>query len=433
MHPLGAKLAVSLTLAFSLAATGRAQDPPLNLERAIELALTRNERVPAEDQRVEAARARVARARAFFFPDLTVTGNYTRRQSESIRRIDNEDVTIQSLNALSATALLGATLFNARAFPLYRQARFDLEGVRLTAEDQKLQLAFEAAEAFVITLNDEQVLRAAGRRLEFAKTTLADAVARFDAGLVSSNDVTKVELEIATAERELARAEGSAAAARLQLENLLDTVIDGPLQVPEEIIATALSTATPDAQGISAALSMRLDLRASRERIRALRAFAVEPSRRIFPSLGLTGQYRSTNEGGISGRNNDGSLGLNLTWSLYDGGEWLAERAERKAQVRVAEFELENAEREAETEMQEAAVTLGSDRKSIEQAVRASKLARKNAEETGELYRQGLATALEVADANVRGFEADVAESRARYQLVLSYLGLRLASGKRPL
>jgi outer membrane protein TolC len=58
---------------------------------------------------------------------------------------------------------------------------------------------------------------------------------------------------------------------------------------------------------------------------------------------------------------------------------------------------------------------------------------RKNAEEVTTLYRQGLAGALTVADANIRLFEAEVALARARYGLGLSLLNLRTALGLGPL
>jgi outer membrane protein TolC len=58
--------------------------------------------------------------------------------------------------------------------------------------------------------------------------------------------------------------------------------------------------------------------------------------------------------------------------------------------------------------------------------------ARRNAEETSALYREGLASALELADANQRLFEAEVAEVTARYRMALAYLALREARGDAP-
>ena len=59
--------------------------------------------------------------------------------------------------------------------------------------------------------------------------------------------------------------------------------------------------------------------------------------------------------------------------------------------------------------------------------------ARKNVEETATLYRQGLATALELTDANDSRFEAEIGYSGAEYAMALAYLALRQAVGLDPI
>jgi outer membrane protein TolC len=417
----------------AVSATVATAQSSLTLEEAIELSLARNEQAAIADAQVEAARARVERARAFFFPDFTITGNYTRRAYETIRTIGDEDVTIQSFNAMSGTATLSQTVFDARAFPVYRQVRLLRDSTRLSSAEDKRLLSFEAADAFLSTLSLEQVVTAAERRRKFAQTNLDDARARFEAGLVSSNDVTRAELELATAEREAARARGDVDAGYLQLGNVLNTEVRGPLQVPEQLLETAANATPPGDGGVEQAKTRRLDVAATARIAAAQRAFADEPSRRIIPALGLNGQLRTTNEAGLSGRQNDGFLSLNLSWPLFDGGDREADRAERLALYRAAELELTQLQRRVELQVKSAGVAVTSEQASLKQAIVAVRAARKNAEETSELYRQGLASALEVADASVRLFEAEVAEARARFELALAFLDLRAASGLDPL
>lgn len=405
---------------------------PLTLAEAMRLAVSRNERALIADARLDAAQARVSRARAFFFPDVNLNSTYTRRQYETVRRIDNEDVVIQSLNAFNSTALITGTIFDARAFPLYRQARFDRDSAEFSAEDQKRLVAFEAADAFVSTLGSEQVLAAADRRRDFARASLVDARARLDAGLVSSNDVTKAELEFATAERERSRARGNVQQSYLELGNLLNAEITGPLEPPQTVLTIASRPLQVDQAVIDQAARTRPDIAAAEKSVAALREFAEEPSRRIIPNLRYNGQYRQTNEGGLSGRDGEGSASVVLGWTPFDGGDARAERAERLALVRAAQFQLDASRRRVDLEVRSAVVGLQNEQASFREAVIAADAARRNVEETGELYRQGLAGALEVADANVRRFEADVAESRARYQLALAYLAYRDAIGAPP-
>ena len=395
-----------------------AQDAPLTIERAIALAVARNERAAIADANVEAAEARVGRARTAFFPRVDIAGNLRGDYGDGTER------------TLSTTAFLTQPLFDARIFPLYRQQRFIRDAARLTASETRRLLAYDAAATFLRTLSFEQVLLAAQRRREFADTNLADVRARFEAGLVSSNDVTRAELELATAVRGTAQAAGDVQSSRVDLEILLRTdIAEAPLAQPVALLEAAAKIAAVSDAAIASAQLDRTDIAAQRALLEAERAFAEEPSARFIPSLNLTAQTRDINDGPISNRNNDGFVGLSFAWPLFDAGVRRAERAERNALVRGSELELELELREVERQMRGAGVQLTTEQAALREATAALRAAQKNAEETNTLYREGLASALELADATQQLFEAEVALVTARYRMALAYLSLREAAG----
>lgn len=405
----------------------------LTLEEAVRLAQGRNERVGAARADLEASEARLSRARSFFFPDLTLNGNYTRRGYETVREIGGEQVTISSRDGLNGTAVVTAPIFDARAFPLLRQARFERQAVGLTAQNIEREVGFDAAVAFLQTLGAEQLVLAASRRLEYARTNHSDARARLDAGLVSSNDVTRAELEVANAELALSRVRTTAEASRIALEDLLGAPVEGPLVPPTDVLEMAQHV-EPDQPGLlAAARERRLDLLAAEARIGALRAFADEPSRRFIPRLGFVAQHRATNEGGISGRDEDTTAAVNVTWPLFDGGDARAERRERNAIVRAEELELDLRERAVNNQIRTAITRLASEQVSIRSAGTAADAAQRNAVETNILYREGLATSLELADAGVQLFEAEAEQVRALYDVAIAWLDIRAAAGLPPL
>jgi outer membrane protein TolC len=419
-----------LGLWLALAAPALAQE--LSIERAVELALERNERARTAQLQAQAAQARVAQARAFFFPDLSLVGTYTRRANETVRKVGDDEVTIQKLNVLAPRATAVLTLFDPRALPLYRAARRERDAADLSAREERRLLGFEAADAFLRTLSAEQVHQAARRRLDLAEQSLADARARFSAQLVSSNDVTRAELELATARHQATRARGEVESAYLHLGYLLDAPVAGPLLPPQGLLKVAAQAPGEEPRLIEGALGSRLDLAADQRRAEARRAAAAEPLRRLLPSLNASAQYRMTNEGGLSGRTRDWSAGLDLTWSLFDRGQLWGERRERRALARIAELEAQAAVRRAALQVRTALVALASQQAAIDQAQVAAQVARENAAQTAALYRQGLTSALAVADASARLFEAEVALAREEYGVALAYLDLRSARGLNP-
>ena len=381
---------------------------------------------------LRAASGRLAQARAYFFPAVSFTGSYTRRPYEVKRDLNDESITIQSQNAISGYASLNWILFNPAVIPSYRQALFSDRAQRYSSADARIRLSFEVAAAYLTTLTMDQVHEAAGHRFEYAGKTLDAARARYAAGLVSVNDVTRAELEYATAEMGSTQAEGEVQTAYLQLGFLLDTVIGGKLTSPELMLAQAEMPAAGAGDLLPGAQERRLDLRALTWNARAQRALVLEPKLEWLPSLSLTSQYRYTNEAGLTGRSTTWSAGLALSWPLFDGFGRLGAYRERKAQARLADLNLRAAGRQLELQVRDSLVSLSNQQASLKMALVALGAARKNAAETAELYRQGLSNALQVADANVRLFEAEVEVARQRNGLALALLNLRAAQGLDP-
>jgi outer membrane protein TolC len=412
----------------------KGQEDVLTLETAVQMALTRNERSLAADRRVSAAQARVTRARAYFMPNVTATGVYTRRPFEVKREFQGTQIVVQNYNALSGVAALNLTLFDSRSIPALRQARADRTAEEYASADSKRRLAFEVSNAFLMTLGIDQVLEATKDRYEYAKQAYDAAKARYSAGLVGINDVTRAELEFATAEMGITQVQGQVETTYLQLGYLLDdpSTATKKLKIPEFLLQAAEEKSLEAEPLIAQAQDRRLDLNSLRYRAQAQHALTLEPTLRWFPSLSLNAQYRYTNEAGLTGRSTNWNAGLTLTWALFDGFARNADYSEQKSLAYLADLDVQAGQRQVDLEVREALVSLTNQRASLKQANIANEIAKRNAKEIAELYRQGLASALQVADANVSLFEAEVTLVQERYGLAIAYLNLEAALGLDP-
>jgi outer membrane protein TolC len=125
-------------------------------------------------------------------------------------------------------------------------------------------------------------------------------------------------------------------------------------------------------------------------------------------------------------------VGATLTWSLFDGFARVGEHSELKALARLTDLDVQANLRRVELQVREGLVLLENQRAALKQAIVAHEVAVRNATEVAELYRQGLASALEVADANVSMFEAEVTLVQERYGLAVAYLNFEAALGLDP-
>jgi outer membrane protein TolC len=424
---LGALLmAISLPLA--------AQDNVLTLEAAIQRALERNEKSLTADQSYEAAGARVTQARAFFLPQITGTGIYTRRPFQVVREFQGSQIAVQRYNALSGVLALNMILFDPYNIPNYRGARSAQTAQMYATAEAKRQLAFEVSNAYLTTLGVDRVLVASEHRYEYAKQSLDAARARYKAGLVGVNDVTRSELEFATAEMGVTQVKGQVETTHLQLGYLLDDVDirQRTLEVPDFLLKAAEELTVAVDQSISEAQARRLDLNSLRWQASSQQALALSPTLKWFPALSITGAYRYTNESGLTGRSTNWNVGATLTWAFFDGFLRNGEQNEMKALVKQADLNVQASMRQVELQVRDGLVSLENQRAALKQAIVAYDAATRNAAEVAELYRQGLASALEAADANVSMFEAEVTLVRERYGLAIAYLNLEAALGLDP-
>jgi|CXWL01.1.fsa_nt_gi outer membrane protein TolC len=434
-HPWHSAVVCLLALTGLAASPLRADDPPtptlpLTLTDALRLAAERNEDAAIADARVARARATLDEAYATLLPSLDVSGTYTRRKSEVTRIVNGEELTIQARNALQGTVTVDTPLFDVQALPLVRSARRDLMAQELESRESRRSLAFSVAQTYYAVLTAERLRAAAGRRVEVAGATASEARLRLENGLAARNELTRSELERATAELAATRYGSQVTTARLALGYLLaEPLGDRPLLDPQ----LASPPPADEPALLATARASRQDLQALAARSAAADERAKAPRYGIFPDLALHGTYRGTNEGGLSGATEDWNVAAVLSWSLFDGGVRRARGAQLAAAAAESRLVAAARQREVDLDVRNALADLSTAEAASRQAAVASQVAEQNADEVRERFRVGLASALEQADANVAAFEAVAEQERAAFAQQLAQLALDRAVGAWPL
>lgn len=407
----------------------RAEGQSLTIDDAIRFALTRNERAKVADIQVEIADAAVERARSGFLPVVTMNGTGTQRAYEVTRN----GVTTTPYNSGTSTLLVNQPILNVTAFPLYRQAQRLLDAQRFQSAEDKRTLAYDAARAFIAVLSEQQVLQAAMRRVDLAKAGMDNSQARVEAQLNGTNDLTRAQLEVATAEREVESDRGFLQRAMIQLGFVLNAKIAGELAAPSATLRAAEQGIVNVDSLVAIALPRRMDVVASQHRLVAAHHFASEPMLRLVPVVGVQGQVRAVTVTDPALRWDDETIGLTLTWTLYDAGIRYADKRSRQGLASIAELDLQGLKRRVDTDVRLAVASLQSAQASFRVAGTAVEASKKSVEETAILYRQGLARAIEVTDASGARFVAEVNYAVAQFGMAQAYLDVRFAMGLDPM
>jgi outer membrane protein TolC len=415
-----ARVMVGFALVVASATSAHADDG-LTLDQAIQLALTRNERAQISDLEIVVADASVSRARVAFLPLLNASGNNT------VHPIDTPK------DSANGSLTLTQPLFVPTAFPLLDQAKHNLDAQRAQTVEDKRQLAFDVAHAYFAVLLAQEVVTAAQKKLDTATADVNDTDAQFRAQLVSSNDVTRARISLSSSVRELANDKGSLEAAFVQLGFVINAPPPKALAVPTATLDAGKRPADAPEALVATSLARRPDLVVRKDDALAAHDFAREPRYRYLPTLSLVGQMTASSNVPMSGHTVDGTIALNASWSIYDGGARGADSRSRDASAAIAELNTTALVRSIEAQVRTAAALLASAQSALGAAKDAVDSSRKSADETAILYHQGLAKAIELVDANEQRFAAEVNYAEAAYSVANAYLSLRQAMGAGPL
>jgi outer membrane protein len=321
-----------------------------------------------------------------------------------------------------------------RADALERAARAEASAVTAEVQSARADLRLEVARAFWALVTARSSVAVLDRAVERAQAHVNDVRERLRTGLVPPNEVASAEAQ-ASRQRMLAiesknqRDVASADLARLIGESPLTPIepaatldaAPGSFDALEALVADA--RASRDDRRVLERRIDAADERHSAARAGTLPSLAVvggvdyaRPNPRIFPRADRWEE--------------SWDIGVNLSWSLWDGGRTQAEIAESSASAealrhRLAEFDsilaVEVRQRLLEIESGRAAIA------AAEEAVRSAEEARRV---VSERFTAGVLTHTEVLDAQLALLQAELDRTRAQANVRLSEARLARALGR---
>ena len=409
--------------ALWLAFPGSAQaTQPLDafLERAKTHSFDAREATAMEQQRASEADAAVGR----LTPSFSARGVYTRNQYESAVQLPGTatKLVITPLNQLDAFLQLDVPILDLANYHRYKAA----SAVAASATEQKgattVDVSRSVAKSYYQFLGADALVQSARESIKAALANLKNVDDRRAAGAATDLDHERAAASVARAEQDLADAELSAALAGRALETF-SGLTPGPAEpMPEDDLHgegqlgpwLALAASTP-----SQRVARRLGEAAEQNRKAANRA--------LFPTLAGSAQERITNATGFSGRTSAYTLQLVLSWRLDYGT--IASNDAQSAALEVQRVKVERSRRAAEDGAFEAF-------RRVEAGVAKSRAARAQASAaaraaalSADRYSAGVATQLDVTQAQRDAFLAAAAQIQADADLAFARASLRLASG----
>jgi outer membrane protein TolC len=420
-----------LSLWLFSAALG-AEVPTIDLAEAVRRVESDNPDLAAMRAKVEEARAMATIAHAPMLPALSVTGSYARNDKEVSLAFGDlinglglpiqidpsklpDPTVIQPLDAFSVSASARVPILTPSSIGDSMAATSQISAARAAVDSTQLALETAMVQACAMSQAAEGVAEAA-RRAESVAEAHRDATQRaVDAGTATHLALVQAEADVVRRRSEVVQAEANVDSGRRALGVLLG--MDGPVRIT-----------VPD---LSEDVSARKhpDLIAAEARADAAEKALLAARLRYSPNLSAWGTAAASTSPYVTGNKTLWKVGVDLSWTLVDGGAREGRMAAAVAQAEAArdalrstQLKLAQAEADAESSLAVARVrlTLANTQRDLAREAETTALRGVSA---------GTVTALEGRDAEDRAFSADVGVAAAAAQVVVAQAGLRRAKG----
>ncbi len=424
---LVAAMAATATPTSTPTATATTDVPELSLDAALAELDRQNLGIAQARSRAEEASAIEGQVRAQLVPSLSAQGSYARNSDDARFSMPGRSVVIQPLEQLSAGAAVRVPLVVPSAWFEVRAARGGARAADASADATRQQLRAGFAQAAHGARAAEEVLLASERAVEVAAEHARSADRRVKAGIAPPLDALRARTEQVRRESDLARARADLDRARLALGTLLGR--EAPVRIVVPVLVAAPAAREPAASAAEA-VERRPEMSAQRAQVEAAEDQVRASWARLVPQLSATGSAFASDVAYPTGEREGWRATVDLTWPIFDGGLREARRRQARAQLATARAGAEAQRLAVVQEVADGARDLAVARERLRLAETQRGLAADAAESARRSFEAGVASNLDVVDANDRLYQADVGLADARARVAQAAIGLERALGR---
>ncbi len=425
------RLLIGMLVCLMLPVTALGENP-LSLSDAVKQALENHEDAEIALLRLKQAEARERQVLARLFPQLQARASLVYLPATKSEVADFGTLESESKTLTSGAVDLSIDLLNLSALADYLSAPDRTQAQKFETQETRRQLAFVVARQFLTVLATEQVQEAAANRLEVAGLTVSQAEQRFKAGVGRASDVTRAQLEKASAESTQISSSRDVTLESLTLSQLLalpnDSNASRALQAPSKSL---IDFDWKSEELTNQALQSRLDLQQAKLIVDTASMAIRENLAGYLPTISAGASVSKSNDGVVD-RDVQWTVGLNMRWDIYSGGYRWAEDERLEAEAQTANLSVSKLTRVISHEVEVAKKRLEASLAELQQAAVQAELAEKNGQQTASMFEHGLATALERVDAIANTFSAQSNLVGRNLEVRLAELALLQAMGRWP-
>lgn len=425
---------------FLIAAPLLAESPmALSLKRAVQIAVSPegNTNIQLSAEGLKQAQMRSLEARAALLPDVegSVT---TENRTENLAALGIRVVTpipgftfptfVGPFTTFDARATATQSIVDLGAIRRLRASKAAVTAARSDADSAAELVAAQTARAYLAAVKADADVETAQANVTLSDALLTQARNQKEAGTGTGIEITRASVQLANDRQHLLATQNARRAAHMQLLRAMNMRLDTALDLTDKLQYAPIDSVTLESAR-KQALADRADLRAQQDREENARLSDSAVRMQRYPSLGAFGDYGSIGTGpgdSLPTR----TIGISVKVPIFNGGRREAERAESASQYRAEKTRTNDLKQQVELDVRLALDELQSAEDEVKVAQEGLALSEKELAQSRRRYEAGVATSVEVTDAQTRLERARDNQLAALYSFNLAKIDLAQATGK---
>ncbi len=430
------------SLVFS---TVKAQDVlKLNLEKALEIALSENPTVKVADKEIEKKKYAQKGTYAALFPQINFTADYTRTLKKQVMYMDGFDmgggsdeptpgmegidmskgIEVGRDNNWTTGFNLSMPLVNATLWKSLSISALDVELSIEQARSSKISMVNQVKKSFYAVLLANDSYRVFKESYDNAMENYLDIKKKYDQGTVAEYDLIRADVTVKNSEPNMLQAENSLTLAKWQLKALLGMDLEMAIDCEGEL-ADFESVLFADYMATDTTLAGNTDLKQIDLQMQQLKKTLTMQKFDYLPTLSLTGMYQ------WNAMNNDfkfknynwtpySIVGVSLTVPIFSGGSKYHKIKQTQVSMHQMDLQRDDTKRNLQLaikqyldNMKTCVKQFDAAQKGVEQANKGYKIAQKR-------YDTGAGTLLEMNDAELALTQAKLNLNQSIYNYMVA-------------
>ncbi|MBI5808795.1 MAG: TolC family protein [Ignavibacteriales bacterium] len=420
-----------------------AQERVLTLQESLEIGLQNSKDLKISQSRINYSDAKLSEINSQFLPQFKLFGNYT-RLSDNIPAFEFTSPFFPNAIRVSEplynnyTFKLGFTQPLFTGFKLLSSrsaAKYNLQASESDYSKEQNEVAFNIYNAYWNYYKAEELRNVIAQTLQQIENHLRDTRNFYEQGLVSNNDLLKLEVQYSNTQLMLIEAENNLKIAKIAFNKELGIDLDAQTKVAAT--EKSMSLVNYDLLEIlNEAINNRYELKSLAYRVEGSKEGITAAQSSLFPSVYLSGNYYYSNpnprfQPAKDEFNYNWDVGVTLSWDVWNWGltsSQVSQAEQTKIQLETNYDQLkENIRMEVHSNYLNLLKT--------EEKVKVNKIALEQASEnyriTAEKYNLQLVSSTDLIDAETLKLQAETNLKAAEVDYQISKVRLEKSLGRR--